>query len=120
MWTDFKTFAFKGNLIDLAVAVVLGVAFTSVVTAIVSGIFMPVIGAILPGGTWQTWTVWKFELGAVIAALINFLVTAFVLFLVVQKVVKALDRRKAVVPPPNPTEVLLAEIRDLLAKQQSR
>jgi large conductance mechanosensitive channel len=117
MWNDFKAFAFKGNLIDLAVAVVLGVAFTSVITAIVNGLFMPLIGVISPGGTWQTWTVWKFEVGAVIAALLNFVIVAFVLFLVVQKVVKAIDRRPAIAPPPTATEVLLAEIRDLLARQ---
>lgn len=118
MWKDFKTFAFKGNLVELAIAVVLGVAFTAVITSIVNGIFMPLIGAATPGSSWQTWTIWKFEAGAVLAALLNFLITAFVLFLVVTKVVSALNlQKKAAPPPPTPTEVLLAEIRDLLAKQ---
>ncbi|MBS1119307.1 MAG: mechanosensitive ion channel protein MscL [Deltaproteobacteria bacterium] len=117
MWSDFKKFAFKGNVLDLAVAVVLGTAFTAVVTAIVTGLIMPLVGEILPGGTWQSWTVWKFQLGAVLAALVNFLIVAFVLFLIVSKLIKALDRRPA---PPAPPPVisdeakLLTEIRDLL------
>ena len=116
MWSDFKKFAFKGNVIDLAVAVVLGTAFTAVVTAIVTGLIMPVVGEILPGGEWKTWVVWKFHLGAVLAAILNFVIVAFVLFLLVSKVVKALDRRAVVEPPPVITDEvkLLTEIRDLL------
>ncbi|MDQ3368091.1 MAG: large conductance mechanosensitive channel protein MscL [Myxococcota bacterium] len=118
MWSDFKKFAFKGNVLDLAVAVVLGTAFTAVVTAIVTGLIMPVVGEILPGGEWRTWTVWKFQLGGLLAALLNFLIVAFVLFLIVSKVIKALDRRSAVVEAPILTDEvkLLTEIRDLLRK----
>ncbi len=117
MWSDFKKFAFKGNVLDLAVAVVLGTAFTTVITAIVSGLIMPVVGELLPGGNWQTWTVWKFQLGGVLAALLNFLIVAFVLFLIISKVIKALDRRSPPVEeaPVASAEVkLLTEIRDLL------
>ena len=116
MWSDFKKFAFKGNVLDLAVAVVLGSAFTAVVTAIVSGLIMPIVGELLPGGAWQSWTVWKFQLGAVLAASLNFLVVAFVLFLIVSKLVKALDRRPPVAAPPAVSDEikLLTEIRDLL------
>ncbi len=118
MWSDFKKFAFKGNVLDLAVAVVLGTAFTAVVTAIVTGLVMPLVGEVLPSGSWQTWTVWKFHLGAVLAALLNFLIVAFVLFLIVSKVIKALDRRPAVIESPILTDEvkLLTEIRDLLRK----
>ncbi|MBA3393336.1 MAG: large conductance mechanosensitive channel protein MscL [Deltaproteobacteria bacterium] len=117
MWNDFKTFAFKGNVLDLAVAVVLGTAFTAVVTAIVTGLIMPVVGEILPGGDWRAWTVWKFQLGGVLAALLNFLIVAFVLFILVSKVIKALDRRPpAVIAATISDEAkLLKEIRDLLA-----
>ncbi|MBA3454876.1 MAG: large conductance mechanosensitive channel protein MscL [Deltaproteobacteria bacterium] len=117
MWNDFKKFAFKGNVLDLAVAVVLGTAFTAVVTAIVTGLIMPVVGEILPGGDWRTWMVWKFHLGALLAALLNFLIVAFVLFLLVSKVIKFLDRRAAEAPPPpviSDEVKLLTEIRDLL------
>jgi len=116
MWKDFKAFAFKGNVIDLAVAVVIGVAFTGIVTAIVNGLVMPIVGEITPGGDWQSWTVWKFQLGLVLAAVLNFLVVAFVLFLVVSKIVKSFDKKEAAAPSPLPTpsELLLTEIRDLL------
>ncbi len=116
MWNDFKTFAFKGNVLDLAVAVVLGTAFTAVVTSIVTGLIMPVVGELLPGGDWRTWTVWKFQLGGVLAASLNFLIVAFVLFILVSKLVKALDRRPpAVIAATISDEAkLLAEIRDLL------
>lgn len=115
MWKDFKAFAFKGNVIDLAVAVVIGAAFTSIVKAIVDGIIMPVIGELLPGGEWQRWTVWKLQLGLVLSALVEFLLIAFVLFLVVSRVLRALVAQKAEAPPaPTPSEQLLTEIRDLL------
>ncbi|HEU0034324.1 MAG TPA: large conductance mechanosensitive channel protein MscL, partial [Kofleriaceae bacterium] len=110
-------FAFKGNVIDLAVAVVLGAAFTAVVNALVTGVLMPIVGALLPSGDWQTWTVWKIQIGAVLAALLNFLIVAFVLFLIVSKVIKALERKPppAEAAAPVSAEVqLLTEIRDLL------
>jgi large conductance mechanosensitive channel len=115
MWKDFKAFAFKGNVIDLAVAVVIGAAFTAVVSAIVDGIIMPIIGAISPGGDWQTWTLWHFHIGVVLAAIVNLLVIAFVLFLIVTRVVRAIAKPVETVAPPTETERLLREIRDLLA-----
>ena len=116
MWKDFKAFAFKGNVIDLAVGVVIGAAFTAVVTAIVNGIIMPVVGTLTPGETWKDFTVWRLQLGQVLAALLNFLIVAFVLFLVIAKFVRAFHKQEAAAPPPPPpaTEQLLTEIRDLL------
>ena len=115
MWTDFKKFVFKGNVLDLAVAVVLGTAFTAVVTAVVNGLIMPLVGAVLPGGAWQHWPVWRFELGSVLAAVLDFLIVAFVLFLIVSRLMKALARQPVVEAPAMSDEVkLLAEIRDLL------
>src|SRR5688500_7199845 len=112
MWKDFKAFAFKGNVIDLAVAVVIGAAFMVIVKSIVDGILMPTIGEILPGGDWQTWRVWKLELGLVLSATVQFIVVAFVLFLVVTRVVKALADKSAEAPlPPTASETLLMEIR---------
>lgn len=117
MWNDFKTFAFKGNVIDLAVAMVIGAAFTKIVSALVEGIFMPIVGALTPSGQWQTWTLWKFQIGSVLSATITFLVVAFVMFLVVNKVLAAVRRQEAAAPTPPPAqEVLLTEIRDLLKK----
>jgi large conductance mechanosensitive channel len=118
MWKDFRAFAFKGNVIDLAVGVVIGAAFTTIVTAIVNGLIMPVVGVAAPGGEWQTWTVWKLQVGPVLAALLNFLIVAFVLYLVVSKIVKALYRPDGAPPPPTPSEQLLTEIRDLLRERR--
>lgn len=118
MWNDFKAFAFKGNVIDLAVATVIGAAFTKIVGALVDGIFMPIIGAITPSGNWQTWTLWKFQIGLVLSATITFLIVAFVLFIIVSKVLNAMKKKAEEAPPPPPSaqEVLLTEIRDLLKK----
>lgn len=115
MWQDFRAFAFKGNVVDLAVGVVIGAAFTAIVKAIVDGLVMPVVGAITPGSNWQTWHLWKLEVGLVLAAILNFLIVAMVLFLVVAKLMKAFAKKKA--PEPTPSEVLLTDIRDLLAKR---
>src|SRR5512142_418257 len=113
MWKDFKAFAFKGNVIDLAVAVVIGTAFTAIVKAIVDGIIMPTIGAILPSGEWQTWTLWKLQLGVVLSATVQFLLIAFVLFLVVSRALRLLIAKQVEAPPePTPSEKLLVEIRD--------
>lgn len=117
MWNDFKTFAFKGNVIDLAVATVIGAAFTKIVSALVDGIFMPLVGALTPNGQWQTWTLWKFQIGQVLSASITFLIVAFVLFITVTKVLATLRKQEAAAPPgPSREEVLLTEIRDLLKK----
>jgi large conductance mechanosensitive channel len=119
MWNDFKKFAFKGNVLDLAVGVVIGTAFTAVVNVIVSGIIMPVVGAITPKAPWQTWSLWKLEIGQVMAAALNFLIVAFVLFIVVSRFINAIKRHEeaapAAPPPEPPADIkLLTEIRDLL------
>ena len=94
---EFKTFVARGNVIDLAVAVVLGSAFAAIVASIVSGLVMPLVAKILPGGDWQKWAPGGFALGAVLAAVVNFLVVALVVFIVV---VKLMGSRRA---PPAPT-----------------
>ena len=99
---EFKAFALKGNVIDLAVGVVIGAAFGKIVGAIVEGIIMPVVGAILPGGDWRAWEVTslKFKLGSVLGAVIDFAIVAFVIFLVVNKLMKSLNKPEA----PGPCE----------------
>jgi large conductance mechanosensitive channel len=134
MWREFKEFALKGNAFELAIAVIIGLAFSKIVDSIVNDIIMPVVGAITGGldfsnyylplsssVTAETLPAAR-EQGAVLAygnfltVVVNFLIVAFILFLVV----KALNtvRRKEPVPVATPPkiEVLLAEIRDLLAK----
>jgi large conductance mechanosensitive channel len=117
---EFKDFINKGNVVDLAVAVVLGTAFGDIVKKIVDGIIMPAVTPFMPSGDWQKWTVGKLQIGSVLGATVNFLIISFVIFLVVQKVMKAKKKPEAPgAPPPAPDDVvLLREIRDLLAKQQ--
>ncbi|HWL60783.1 MAG TPA: large conductance mechanosensitive channel protein MscL [Microbacteriaceae bacterium] len=133
MFKGFKEFIAQGNVIDLAVAVVIGAAFGAIVTAIVDAVINPLLGAFLPSGDLATWTLdvpgifatASFGIGAIISALINFvaiaLVVYFALVLPMNKLKERQARRAAVTPEPEagPTqEQLLAEIRDLLAQQR--
>ncbi|HUS63034.1 MAG TPA: large conductance mechanosensitive channel protein MscL [Kofleriaceae bacterium] len=101
---EFKAFAVKGNVIDLAVAVVIGAAFTKVVNAIVSAMVMPLVGKVMPAGNWATYTWGGMQLGVVLDAIIQFVVVAAVLFVVVVKFMGALQRRQAEAPPPPSTK----------------
>lgn len=129
MLKGFKDFIMRGNVLDLAVAVVMGTAFTAVVTAVVTNIINPLIasmgGANVSGLAWQIVSGNQkavMDFGAVLTAAINFLVIALVVyFALVLPVKKIQDRRKRGEEPgpaePTQTE-LLTEIRDLLRQQQ--
>lgn len=129
MLAGFKNFILRGNVVDLAVAVVIGAAFTMVVSALVDGLINPLIAAI--AGQQDLSQVWMFEvngaifsIGLIIGAIINFLlVAATIYFLVVMPMNHLAARRKAGVEeePPAPAEdvLLLQEIRDLLAARRS-
>jgi len=135
MIKGFKDFILRGNVIDLAVAVVIGAAFTAVVNAIVEAIINPLIALVLPAddngipGITVT-SIWgdkvTFPIGQLITALISFLAVAIVVyfvFVVPMNHFKERQARKAGVvdePDPMPTEQeLLVQIRDLLEKQKS-
>jgi large conductance mechanosensitive channel len=110
--SEFRAFISKGNVIDLAVAVVLGAAFTKIVSAVVEGVIMPIVGRVLPSGDWTTWTVAGLHIGRVLSESINFVIIAFVVFMIVHKLMK---RGKAAPPAPTPEDILLLrEIRDQL------
>jgi large conductance mechanosensitive channel len=86
MKDEFKAFIMKGNVIDLAVAVVVGGAFGKIVTAFVDGIVMPLVTYVLPANIkWEEWVLGKFRVGAVLGAAVNFLIIALVIFLVLVK-----------------------------------
>ncbi|HOU40345.1 MAG TPA: large-conductance mechanosensitive channel protein MscL [Promineifilum sp.] len=123
MWKEFRDFINRGNVIDLAVAVILGGAFTAIVNSLVADIIMPIIGVLLGGVDFTALAITvgdaNITYGNFIQAIINFLLIAFVVFLIV----RSLNRMKKPAPPaapPGPTneEVLLMEIRDLLRAQQ--
>lgn len=117
MLKEFRDFINRGSLLDLAIAFVLGIAFASVVTALVEGIVTPLIGRIFQVEGLQNYVVaGDIEVGRFLAAILNFIVVAFVMFLVV----KAYNRMKAPTETatPGPTEevLLLREIRDSLRR----
>ncbi len=100
VWQDFKKFAFKGNAVDLAVGVVIGAAFSKIVSAIVAGFIMPLVALLMPAGDWREngftlrhsldpAQVVVLKYGEVLGAILDFFVIAFVLFFVVSKLVRA-------------------------------
>jgi large conductance mechanosensitive channel len=83
---EFKTFIMKGNVVDLAIAVVVGGAFGQIVTAFVDGIVMPLVTMVLPANIkWEEWVIGTFRIGSVLGATVNFLIIALVIFLVLIK-----------------------------------
>lgn len=94
MSSDFKDFIAKGNVIDLAVAVVIGGAFGKIVTALVEGIFMPLVGMAVPGGDWRAMMTGPFKLGSVLGAVVDFICIALVVFVVFVKGLGSLKKKK--------------------------
>lgn len=123
MLKEFKEFALRGNVMDLAVGVVIGAAFNAIVTSLVADVFMPVIG-ILTGGLNFSGLSYTFGnavilYGKFIQAIFVFMLTAFALFLFVKGInrLKRKEKAKPTVPAEPPAEIrLLTEIRDLLKK----
>lgn len=124
---EFKNFALKGNVIDLAIGVIIGAAFAKLVDSLVKHVIMPLISLLLPSE--QGYLGWKLVVGAkevpyglFIGEALNFLVVALALYVFIVKFLGILVRAKkaevASPPPPNRQEQLLAEIRDLLKRQQ--
>jgi large conductance mechanosensitive channel len=97
-WNEFKGFALKGNVLELAVAVVLGGAFQGVVDGLVTHIIMPTFSYVTPEAeSYTNWTLGRIEVGAFLATLINFALVALAMFLVIRKIVGSI--RKAIDPP---------------------
>ncbi len=137
MLNEFKEFAMKGNLVDMAVGFVLGGAFATVVTAFIQGVFLPILAPVMGGIDLSslTYTVQEavlndagevikeaaiVDLGAFIAALISFIIVAFVMFMIIKgmnNMQKKEEEAPAEPEAPPRQEVLLEEIRNLLAKQ---
>lgn len=124
---EFKEFAMRGNVIDLAVGVVIGGAFGKIVSAFVDAVVMPVLGlltsgvnfselAVQIGGTAEKPVLLKY--GVFVQATIDFIIIAFVIFMAIRAINKLKKPAPVAAPPPPKQEVLLEEIRDLLAKRQ--
>jgi large conductance mechanosensitive channel len=128
LFDEFKKFAFKGNVTDLAVGVIIGAAFGKIISSLVENILMPLIGAVLGTGErgYEGWSVTlhgsEIKYGKFIGEVVNFLLIALVLFVFIVKFLGWLMRAKkeeAAVPPPlTKDQELLTEIRDLLKKER--
>ena len=124
MIKEFKEFAFKGNVLDLAVAVIIGKKKKKIVTAVVDNLLMPIIGVIMGGVDFSGLAITvgeaKIGYGMVIQSIIDFLIVAFCIFLVVKAANKMMKKQEE--EPEEPAgpsqEELLTEIRDLLKEQK--
>jgi len=99
---EFKAFIAKGNVVDLAVAVVIGSAFGKIIAALVEGFIMPLVSYVLPACNWQTFALGKFQVGKLLGAGLDFLLIALVVFFVFVKGLARLVNKKPA-PPPEPT-----------------
>ena len=137
MLDEFKKFALRGNVVDLAVGVVIGAAFGAIVASLVADIIMPIVGAITGGLDFSNYFIALSKnvtatayadakkqgavlgYGQFITITINFVIVAFVLFLVIRMMVRLQKKEEAKPAAPAADVVLLTEIRDLLAKRSA-
>ena len=114
MLKEFKEFAFKGNVLDLAIAVVMGAAFNKIVSSLVTYIIMPLIGKLFGSVDFaKDWQIWGIKYGLFIQSIIDFIIVAFALFIFV-KIANTLIRKEEPEEEIDTNTVLLTEIRDLL------
>ena len=123
MMKEFKEFALKGNVMDLAIGVIIGGAFGKIVGSLVDNILMPIVGILLQGVNFATLSIKvgeaEIKYGLFIGAIIDFIIIALVLFMII-KGVNRMKQKEVAAPsvpaPPTKEEQLLMEIRDLLKK----
>jgi large conductance mechanosensitive channel len=139
MWNDFKAFIARGNILDLAIAVIMGAAFGSIVKTFTDGIIMPVIGVLTGGIDFKDKVINLGDMpvstpeqiaaaqaakqplimyGQFINDVITFLIVAVVMFFLARYAVSLFKKMESAPTPPTGEEVLLAEIRDLLKNRQ--
>jgi large conductance mechanosensitive channel len=119
---EFRDFINRGNVIDLAVAVILGAAFGLIIASVVNDLLMPLIGILIGGVGFQAMVLQvgtaQLKYGNLIQAIVNFLIVAFVLFLIVRQFNKMKKTAPPAPPVPSAEERLLTEIRDILRARQ--
>ena len=125
---EFKQFALKGNVIDLAIGIIIGAAFAKIIDSLVKHLIMPLLSVVLPAQ--HSYLGWKWVIdgkevpyGLFLGEVVSFLILAFALYLFIVKFLGFLMRAKkaeaAAPPPPTRSEELLAEIRDLLKTRRA-
>lgn len=118
MLREFKEFALRGNVIDLAVGVIIGLAFGKIITSIVNDVIMPLLNPLIPGGDWRAMEIGPgVRIGALLGTMLDFVFVAFAVFLMVKAINRMKKREEA--KPPGPAELppdvkLLTEIRDMM------
>jgi large conductance mechanosensitive channel len=121
MLKEFKEFALRGNVMDLAIGIIVGAAFGKIIASLVNDVIMPLINPIIPGGDWRTMEVGPgVKLGAFVGTILDFLIISFVIFLMVKTINRL--KRKEEAKPPQPADIppdvkVLTEIRDILSKR---
>ena len=124
MLKEFKKFAFRGNVLDLAVGVIIGAAFGKIISSLVNDIIMPLIALILPGKVDFTSLMWNnIKYGNFIQVVFDFLITAFAIFMFIKAINTAKDKLSKESPeeeaaPVDIKEELLKEIKDLLKSEK--
>ena len=132
LFDEFKAFVMRGNVVDMAVGVIIGGAFGKIVTSLVNDIFMPIIGMILGNVDFSSLEIKLGEpvegveqaaikYGMFIQEIVNFIIIAFCIFVFI-KLINRIQKKKEEAPAPEPTkeEVLLTEIRDALTKMVNK
>ena len=131
--SEFKEFAVKGNLVDMAVGFVMGGAFATVVTAFIQGVFLPALSPVMGGLDFGSWAyvmspavlaedgtvvteAVSIKIGEFVSAVISFLIVAFVMFMIIRGMNNMKKKEEEAPAEPPRQEVLLEEIRNLLAK----
>jgi len=124
---EFKEFAMRGNVMDLAVGVIIGGAFSAITTSLINDIIMPIIGIFVSKASFADLSFYvngaEITYGNFIQAILNFIIMAFVVFCMVKAINRLTRKKKEEAPPPPPLEPsaeekLLTEIRDLLRTQK--
>ena len=127
MLEEFKNFAFKGNVVDLAIGVIIGAAFGKIIDSLVKHIIMPLISVIMPGN--QSYLTWKWVIngkdvpyGLFIGEIVNFLIVALALYIFIVKfiglIMKNKQEKETTPPPLTKDQELLTEIRNLMMKEK--
>lgn len=121
MWNEFKAFAIKGNIMDLAIGVIIGGAFGKIVTSLVTDVLTPLIGILLGGLSFKDLSInvgsEAIKYGLFLQSVVDFLIISASIFLIMKALIsfkKKEEAAPAALPAPTTEEVLLAEIRDLL------
>lgn len=121
---EFKEFAMRGNVVDLAVGIIIGGAFGKIVTSFVGDVIMPIINPLIPGGDWKLIQIGPgIKIGSFVGTVVDFIIVAFAVFLMIKglnRLQKKQEAAPATPPPPTKEELLLTEIRDLLKDKNAK